>query len=415
MFEALRAAVVPPAPAPKLPAMKKQEHLVARVGMKATLAAQQKAAAVARLTASLARLSQLNADFKDMRRLRRVMSTYGLNKPLMAFVAPDIAHVVKNIPALESLDMISLGVADPRVKAAIEGIDEMLDTEPALVADWVRTSADNCDTLLSSASQQMKDLGQSISHYLEELERAQVAEEALAAATVAAVPQADTLACIECLLDVIPDLDAKVSNPTDRDAMDAHKAKLADTAGKLGNHTGLSVDDSNPHQLNMGDKPESCQPKQGTLVELGYTLENATELLRKADNLVDEVAGLIERKAELCGNLNDAASMVAGVDNDVPPAVDNAIADEGSDDSADGALTQADVVHCHASSHLCCIASAIEAATCAVQNVLTVAQCIDRLDAGDPPDAGDIDLAAGDETEQVPDSGAADPNGLPTD
>lgn len=325
------------------------------------------------IVTGLAQMKEGAHDFSDLRRLGRVIKKHGINRPLMAFAAAEA--VATGLPSMESLDVVPAGAGDPRTQDAILGIDTTLDTEAGLVADWVRTGADNIDTLLSSTASQIQGFGDAISYYLNALEERDVAP---IDGELTAVPFEETLSCIVALLEVFPDLDALVSDPTDRDAMDAHKAKLAKIVATIGPHTGIALDPGNPHQLIDG--PAGTTPSTSTFSSLGYTVENLISLLRKTDNLIDEVNGLIERKDAIVGQLTGAATLVASIDNDVPPAVDNAIDDDEGDESfgVDIDLTQADVINHHVSSHLCCISTAIDKAVCAVQNVLAVAEHASR-------------------------------------
>ena len=275
-------------------------------------------AAQCAITSGLAQLKATTHDFSDLRRLGRVIKKHGINRPLMAFATH--AHtVVSKLPANESLDVISAGVSDPRTQGAIAGIEETLDTETDLVADWVRTGADNVDALFSSTALQIEGFGEAISHYLTVLEDRE-SDDGLAGSVLTAAPFEATRSCIEALLDVFPDLDAMVSDPTDRDAMDAHKAKLARIVDKIGPHTGLMLDPNNPHQLQVG----VCSgpgPTTDTFSSLGYTVENLLELLRKADNLVDEVNGLLERKEAIVGQSTTLSMMMKGMNPSASTAI----------------------------------------------------------------------------------------------
>ena len=324
---------------------------------------------------SNARMNDTVSDFSDLRRLGRVMKVHGINRAMLAFISP-ARKIITKLPGLESIDAITASPTDPRTVDAIDGVDTLVDTQTNTIADWVRTGANNLDSLLSAAEQHIQGFGDAISHYISVIE--DVGDDGsglLDETTLTAIPFDNTLNTIEALLDVFPELDAVVSDPTDRDATDAHREKLAGYASKLGPHTGVTLDMTNPHHLNVGDVPGSLRPTTDTFSSLGYTIENVILLLKKADNLVDEIKGLIDRKDKLVGQLNDASTMVGNVDNDVPPAVDGAMLSEYSEESfgTDSDWTQADIIHGHASSHLCNISSALDTAIMSVQNVLTVA------------------------------------------
>jgi len=377
---------------PKSAQERKQDKRVTQARIKTLRIAQQQAASLATLKQNIDTMASGMKDFTHLRLLRTVVNTHGLNRSLMAFVNPKdqgISRVMQNLPSTESFDAVSIRKDDIRVKTALEGMDDTLDTEPSLVADWVRTAADNTDTLLSSTERQMQSIGLSISGCLETLEEAEIEDDDLASCTIEACSQDQVASCLDCLLEVFPDLDAKVSDPTDRDAMDAHQTKMSGLVDKLSTHTGLCFDPDNPHQVRMGDTQDAQNPQSGTLGNLGYTLDNTIALLKKSDAVIDEVHGLIARKQAMVDHFNQTAATVEVLDNDVPPAVHGAISDD--EDDPDTGMTQIDVIHCHVSSHLCMMCSAIEAATCAVQTVLSVGYALCRLDDDDDQPGEDND------------------------
>jgi hypothetical protein len=337
----------------------------------------QHARARAALVLSLTKATALTQDFTGLRQLRAVIRTYGLSKPLMVLANPGLRRSITNLPGLESLDLVGADGDDPRTRDTIAGLDTTLDAETGLVADWVRCGADNIDSLLTATADQVQGLGDAVGHYIEVLDDVDDSD-ALSSSTLEVVPFDRTTACIRALLDVLPGIDAAVADPTDRDAMDTHKAKLAGLVEVLGEHTGLSIDVTNPHQLQLDD------PVTGSVVDTfashGYTADNVGDLLEKAEALLAALQDLLARKDTILAQFEAAAAAVAAVDNDVPPAVDDAIIADGDGDEAlsnGRGMTQADVIHSHVSSHMCCLAAVTDAAVRSVQNALCVAQHVD--------------------------------------
>lgn len=315
----------------------------------------------------------ITQDLTDLRRLSHVINRYGINRPLIEF-AGSVKKIVSCVPSNENLDVVTADGSDPRTINTIDGIDQYLDTEPTMVADWVRTSSDNIKSLLVSTTDQIHGFAEAISYYLTVLENNTVDSETLSNTTITAVAYSDAIGCIQALLDILPDLDAAVSDPTDNDAIAAHKTKMADIVAKIGDHTGLAVDPEDEHQVIFGNQPTGSTPNTATFSSLGYTVGNVINLLKRADNLVDEVNGLIERKETITGNLDATIGVLCVIDNDVPPAI-SSINDSNESYGVDSDRTQADIIHAHVSSHLCCISAIVDASISAVQNVLVVAEC----------------------------------------
>jgi hypothetical protein len=404
MFKGLKqlktTTALPPEPAPAAPVAK------TKIGPKTLRAQSKQMRLTARIVASLSKTATMAEDFSNLRLLRAVIKTQGLNKALMLFANPGnktISQLAKNIPSNESLDAVSIGRGDRRTKAALEGLDESIQAEPKLIADWTRASADDIGNLLESVEQQLKDLGEAISQGLECLEGAEDFDEATLAIQIEALPAEAALARINALLDVLPDMDAIISDPCDRDAMDIHKEKTSQMVDKIGTTAGLSVDEENDHHIVSGPISDDYLPRTATLGELGYTREALIELLKKSDCLVDELNGLVERKEQVVGHFNETADNIEQIDNTVPPAVDGAIdADEGEEnpdqdglENADG-LTQADMYHCQASSHLYSIAVVVGVSTSAVQEILCI---VDEVDDDEDEEDATVVLVQGDPTE----------------
>lgn len=367
----------------------KQTGMSRGVSLRTFRAAHKHAMITSKIISSLAKSSGVVCDFSDLRRLRNIANTHGLNKALMLFANPNnnvISRIVKNIPSNESLDAVSIGKSDRRTKAALEGMDESLQSEPKLISDWTHASAEDIDQLLTAVEDQMKDIGEAISHYLEVLETMDTSEEDLSS-EVEAIPYEASVSRLDALLDILPDLDAIVSDPTDSDAMSIYREKLNNLIEKTSSILGIGIDAENPHMLVEAPLSDEYTPKQSTLTALGYTLENTIELLKKADELVDEINGLIERKESMVSRLHTTADVIATVDNTVPPAVDGAIPEDNDDtDTAvvdDGGLTQADIYHSQIASHLYCLSVVIGASVDAVQEVLEVADALSDDDNED--------------------------------
>lgn len=335
----------------------------------------------AALTASIATMDHTTQDFSDMRQLRMVIRAYGLNRPLMEFVNPRnnvISTIIPNMPSNESLDLVDADQNDPRTTTALTGIDDALDTEPNVVADWVNNCADNVGELFVTTTEQIENLDNEVEHYLgviTDLDETETSPNG----SVEAARYDCANDCINALIAMIPGLDVAVADPTDRDAMDAYTEKLNNIAIALGEHTGLCINSNNPHCLQMGVDEVTIEPKVATLGEHGYNNENVIELLQKTKSLLVVVNELLARKDEFVSRLQDTATFVSLIDNDVPPAIDDAISDENTDvieALAGGNMTQADMVRCHVSSGLCCISAVLDTAVRVVHNSLDVAGCL---------------------------------------
>ena len=350
-----------------------------RTGHKAVLIVHRHAATMQRITKSLHDMQRLTQELSDLRHLKAVIAVNGINRSLMSFVNPGNKIISKHIPALpanESLDAISLNATDRRTVAAVEGISETLDAENQLIATWISTAATDVDQLLSEVEAQFSDFGQAISASLTAIEQGDLSDVDLASVTLVVLPYDAAMARLDALADVLPDMDALISDPTDGDAMDSFRERINTIVEKLGPICGLSVEESAPYLLLSGDVSEEFTPKSGTLADLGYTADNLAELLRRADNVVDELSGLIERKEAIVQQLNEASSNVAALDNDVPPAVDNAIVsgdpDQDTVDTGAG-VTQADMYHNQASSHIYALAVITAVSLAAVSETLAIA------------------------------------------
>jgi hypothetical protein len=387
MFEGL-SSLKPPVSArltPEQLAWQRVHRAAVQIGI-------QNVKARASLLAAMTNAQTVTAEFADVRRLRHTIRAEGLTRSLLAFVSHGLPRAAPGLPSTETLDAVPVGRSDPRAKEALEAIDQLLDTEPEAVADHIRTGADSIGVILDVTERQLKDYGMAVSHYLVSLEGCDAPEvaEGLAESTLEALPADCARSCIDALLDVLPELDAVVSDPTDRDATDAHQAKMAKVVERIGAHAGLTADPDNPHQLSLCDRSDAMSPVSDTFAAHGYTLETVIALLKRADVLLDTVHGLIDRKEEVLDRLQGAATMVVAIDNDVPPAVDGAIVidvDDDDDEPAEegGVLTQADVIQCHATAHMSCIAAVTETTVMVVQNVLAVAEHVDQFVQGRCP------------------------------
>lgn len=322
---------------------------------------------------SLHHMDNIVGDFRDLRRLGLVIKTYGANRSLMAFVRP-VTKIVPDFPSFESFDLVPVEYDDPRTLNTLSGIDETINKESEVVADWIRTRADNVREFLCAAEDQIRGLEVAISHYLQTLE---VLEEndVLSETTLTAAPFNTSLCLIEALLNTLPDLDVEISDPTDRDAMDTYKTKVETLADCLSYHTDLCLDPENMYKIKTTDSALDRHRTTDTFEGHGYTIENVITLLKKADNLVDEVNCLIERKEEIINRFHCAAVMVTDVDNDVTPAIDDA-SDDVAEESfgIDSDLTQVDLIYSQVSSHICCITTVVNTSIAAVEDVLSVAE-----------------------------------------
>ena len=363
------------------------------ISLKTLRASQKQSQVTARIEKSLMIGRNLTSDFADLRRLTTVLKTYGISKPLMQFVNPAnsvISKFVKNIPSNESLDLIS-NVDDHRTKSAIEGLEETLASEPQRVSEWAHASAEDIEDLLECTEDQLKDIGEAISHALLTLEDGDFNSDELDNTTVTAVSSDVATARIDALLNILPDMDAVVSDPTNRDAIDIYKEKIAGMIQSIGPYVGIAIDPNSPYLIVASQIPEENMPHEATLSSLGYTRDIIIELLKKADNLIDELNGLIERKEEIIAHLHDTADTIAQVDNDVPPAVDGAINADNidPDQDVDNGVTQADVYHYQISSHLYTLTVILGVSVGVVEEIL------DLVD-----DDGDEDMTVVEVTEE---------------
>lgn len=380
-----------------LSAEPKQPVAVPRTGHKAVLLAHRHAATMQRIVKAVRDMRQCTQEFSDLRHLKAVIAVNGINRSLMSFVNPGNKIISKNIPTLpanESLDTISLGSGDRRTVAAVEGISETLDAEKQLIATWIAMAASDVEQLLTDVEAQFSDFGQAISASLTAIEQGDLTDDDLSSVTLVVLSYDAAMARLDALADVLPDMDALVSDPTDGDAMDSYKDRLATIVEKLGPICGLSVEDTAPYLLLSDDVSEEFTPQAGTLTELGYTADNIAELLRRADNVVDELSGLIERKEAIIQQLNEASANVAALDNDVPPAVDNAIVsgDPDQDVVDNGAgVTQADMYHNQVSSHIYALAVITAVALTAVSETLAIS---DEVVDDDTVDVTIVDVTA---------------------
>lgn len=343
------------------------------------------------LTVGIESMNHRIHDYTDMRQFRAVVRAFGINRALMEFVNPKnrISNIISNLPSTETLDMIATGQTDPRTQNALGGLDEALDTEPGVIGNWINSSADTVDTLFDTTSEQIEDLDAEVGHYLAVFSNG-FTDDSVLAGSAEAVHYSDVNNCIEALIAALPEIDIVVSDPTDRDAMDVYKEKLEAIVEQLGNHTGLFINPTNPHQLQLSDVPSQMEPTENSLTGHGYTSENLGDLLDNTKSLIAAVKDLLARKDDIVSKLRDAAVFVTSIDNDVPPAIDDAIAD-GEVDAEEalscGMTTQADMVHCQVSSNLCCMSAALNMSLNAVHNTVAVMGGIGGDPTGPEPEA----------------------------
>ena len=124
----------------------------------------------------------------------------------MTFINPKkngLNQVISGMPANESFDMVPAPVDDDRTKQVLKGMDETLDDEQVCITGWLEAGADTVSDVLDTAADQMRMLGLSISHYLRELEDAEVPEEVLSSTTCCSVTCEQANSCIDALLEVL--------------------------------------------------------------------------------------------------------------------------------------------------------------------------------------------------------------------
>ena len=376
MFSGLQS-LTPPAihKSPKELALLRERRQALQVGLRV-------ASARNALMVGAATMKNIMSDFSDVRRLRAVINTYGLNKAVMVLVNPNgrgLSKVIPNLPSTESLDNVGADTTDPRAQDTLSGIDTVLESETGVVAEWVRAAAESVEALIEATEEQVEGFDDAVNHYIGVLNVHAACEvDPLVGSTLETVPCDDAMTCVEALLTALPKLHTVVRDPTDRDAMEEHVQELSELVECIGEHTGLCLDPGNPHHVMQTTTPDGMVPVSSEFDVHGYTIEKIVVLLERVADLLQAIGVLVERKTELVNNLDAAANMVTVIDNDVPPATDDAISDgEGDEALSGGNTTQTDLIHCHVSSHLCCITSITDAAVKACQNALCVADQID--------------------------------------
>jgi hypothetical protein len=297
----------------------------------------------------------------------------------MEFVNPknQVSKIIPTIPGNESLDLIGAGQEDPRTQITLSGIDLILATETQVVADWVNDCADCVGDVCDTTAEQVDGLDDAVDHYIGVFSDCDDLVDT-ANTTVEAVGYAEADSAADALTAAITGMDLSVPDPTDADAMDAFKAKLMALAENLGDCTNLCVDPTNPHRLTMDDEETALMPEENTLANHGYTCEAVKALLVKTAGLLDAFDDMLSRKDELMGQLRSASTFTGSVDNDVPPAVDDAIDSQDNQDTevmAGGTTTQADLVHHHVASHMCCMTACMDAMVKCVTNTMDVCDC----------------------------------------
>jgi len=374
MFNALATIVAEKPVAPKQVDIA-QMRLVSKV-LRAGL---RHAAAKAAMSTNVTDMTQTVKDFTELRQLRQVVKTFGVSRALMEFVNPrnHVSKIIPTIPSNESLDLIGTGQTDPRTQITLSGIDLILATESQVVSDWVNECADCVGDVCDTTAEQMDGLDDAVDHYIGFFSDCDDLGDT-ANTTVEALTYAEADSAADALTSAITDMDLSVPDPTDADALDAFKTKLMTLADNLGDCTNLCVDPTNPHRLTMDDEETALMPEEKSMADHGYTCDTIKALLVKTAGLMDAFDDMISRKEEMMGQLRAAATFMGSVDNDVPPAVDDAIDsqdNQGTEAMSGGMVTQADMVHHHVSSHMCCMNACMDAMVKCVTNTMNVCDC----------------------------------------
>lgn len=357
---------------------KRNKSFVSKSHLKTLKASQLQLKVTKKVLQSVLKMNQTAGEFSDLRHLKNTIFVHGINKSLMSFVNPGnkvLSSTIKNLPSNESLDSVTLDSTDSRTKDALSGLGSTINQEGTLVASWMNLSAEDIGSLLDAVEDQLDDIGQTISEYLEAFETGEVDEADLGDTTVCAVDFDAANDRFDALLSVLPDVDGVISDPTSTDDMQAYKNKIENIVESLGNICNIDIEEQSPYLVVSGAVDTQYEPKEDTASNLGYTLDSIIVLLRKCDNVVDELTGLIDRKEKMISGINDAAETVVSLDNDVPPAVDNAIVsgnpDEDTIENGSG-VTQIDLYHQQTSSHLYLIAVILAESLVAVNEILNI-------------------------------------------
>jgi hypothetical protein len=328
------------------------------------------------------KVSGVLEDAADLRRLRSSIRTHGLNRSLLAVVNPKdtgIGRLIPGVPSIESVDMVPMAATDPRTISTISGIDGVLSAMPSVVADWMRTGATNLDMLFDSTREQLEGCDDMLDHYIAVLGNVDELPDGMGDSVVSAIPCPMAMDCTESLAEALTDYDMTMADPTDQDAMDQHREQMTNRVANIGEYTGLSISASDPYQIEYDPMASTLAPVADSCSAHGYTLETVVDLLEKTRALLDTVRAMLERKDELVGQVTAAADLVMALDNDVPPASDDAIDEPGEESLMGGTRTQADMIHSHMASHMCSMAAMCGATMQCMDNAMTVADHVDTM------------------------------------
>jgi len=383
--------------------------------------------AAAALRSGIVQQCAVTDAYRTLRRVRRITKLQGLTKQILLLINPKSrpAVFIEKLPANESIDMALISSKDRRTARALEAFDESLDDEPEVVSDWIKDSSSELNELFEGLGDHLDEVSKTIDDIQESLNGSSPTPEQLAAATLTAIGSDAAKTRFDILSEAVPGLHIPEVQPDNAESVSDATEALNKLVAVLLPITGISLGDDGI-SVDADAIEEAYKATDSNLSDLGYTVESITGLLESAEKLIEDLRTMLGRKDEITANLDTLADQATTVDNDVPPATDDAIpAEEDDTDGADttteepaaepttddvdaGTDTQANVISDVASVYLAAMVVAIETAVGAINSVVTVSDAFaSACDTAEEPAAATDEGQAGDGSSNVDDEGAS--------
>jgi len=327
------------------------------------------------ITLALERMSVLVQDFRDMRQFAAVVKAHGINLALMEFSNPHnkiFPTLISNFPSNESFDMVSVDETDPRTRKVLDGIENVLETEPEQLAEWIESCASDLDEMFDETEAQLDGVDEIIDYHNQ---CSDDIEDKPMMSLITTIPCKTACDCMDGLITCLNEYNGVIEDPTDKDAMDDHAQRMASIVDTIGEHTGLYVHPANPHLILNGDTEDCLVESEDTVDNHGYNKENLQIIINKTLELLNALRKFIDKKDTFVGHLENTSDLILSIDNDVPPAITDAISGDTVDAEealSGGMMTQTDVIHNQVASSVCCCCSMMATAVQMVHNTLDV-------------------------------------------
>jgi hypothetical protein len=367
----------------------------------------------------LENMQHISCELKESRHIANVLRHGGMNKSIISIINPGNIHTgsIKSMPAQESLDDVDVDPTDRRVESLTSEIDDINDSNNTRIKDWLGNVRDNLGEVFSKLEDNVALLDAQLDKTSARLSTNSVENTEVNNTALVAINSSALLEKLNVLKNLIKDIDIKHIDPLDNDSINAVAEHLKSFVEALNPITGAQYDQSSNTIIHLKDNiKENYIESKGTVNNLGYSYQNVLEIITAADELCDELEVLIGRAEGILTNVSDMVNYAHGVDNDVPPQVENAIGNE-DDIETPSNVSQIDIIHDNIAHHVSLFIETIDAALSCISCVLHVADPFTKkedimpdidenldivTDAEDILDADPANLVVEDEEVEVP-------------